>query len=134
MVSSSHGRQKALGLNISHNAFHSMTELDFLQDSDSRNVQRRSISEERARIQRRVSGFDWANSLIWAHLQHAFGPRLNQNELVSIAELVSQRLRIKLDRDARRRKAVMIKWFHENWQFILPVLRYVVLDPCEPEP
>jgi hypothetical protein len=53
---------------------------------------------------------------------------LKQEELVSIAELVAQRLRIKLDRDARRRKTVMIKWFDENWQFILPILRFVVLD------
>jgi hypothetical protein len=53
---------------------------------------------------------------------------LKQEELVSIAELVAQRLRIKLDRDARRRKTVMIKWFDENWLFILPVLRFVVLD------
>jgi hypothetical protein len=85
--------------------------------------------EEHARIQRRVSGFNWRLSYTWAYLSDAFGPRLNQEELVSIAELISGILRIRLDRDARRRKPVMIKWFEENWCYIQPVLRNVVLSP-----
>jgi hypothetical protein len=85
-------------------------------------------SEEHARIQRRVSGFNWQRSYAWAHLSHTFGPRLNQDELVSIAELTSGIVRIRLDRDARRRKPVMIKWFDENWGYIQPVLRHIVLS------
>jgi hypothetical protein len=57
-----------------------------------------------------------------------YGPCLLQEELVSIAELVSQHLEIPLDRDARRRKAVMVKWFQENWEVIEPLLRLVMLD------
>jgi hypothetical protein len=47
---------------------------------------------------------------------------------VSIRELVAQILRIKLDRDARRRKPVILKWFDENWFAIQPLLLHVVLD------
>jgi hypothetical protein len=47
---------------------------------------------------------------------------------VSIADLVAKKLDIRLDRDARRRKAVMIKWFNENWEVIEPLLRHIVLE------
>jgi hypothetical protein len=84
------------------------------------------------RIQRRLDGFNWPKSRAWAHLSCQFGPRLNQEELVSIAELVGNYLGIRLDRDARRRKIVMIKWFEEHWTAIQPILRIVVLaaDPA----
>jgi hypothetical protein len=87
-----------------------------------------SVSEECERVQRRVCGFDWRASPAWGQLNCLFGPRLSQSELVSIAELVSEPLKLKLDRDARRRKAVMIKWFEENWSYIVPLLHFVVLD------
>jgi hypothetical protein len=91
-------------------------------------------SEEHARVQRRVSGFDWRLSYAWAHLSYNFGPKLSQNELVSIAELMAGMLQIKVDRDARRRKPVMIKWFEENWRQIRPLLANVILDDPESEP
>jgi hypothetical protein len=87
-----------------------------------------SLSVERERVKRRVDGFNWKSSLVWAHLSCLYGPQLNQDELVSIGELVAQTLQIKLDRDARRRKPVMIKWFEENWLSIQPLLFHVVLD------
>jgi hypothetical protein len=86
-----------------------------------------SPSGELDRIQRRLDGFDWQKSRAWLHLCCQFGPRLNQEELVSIAELVGNHLGIRPDRDARRRKIVMIKWFEEHWTAIQPVLRLVVL-------
>jgi hypothetical protein len=75
-----------------------------------------------------MDGFHWKQSLVWAHLNYLYGPKLSQDELISIGELVAQMLQIKLDRDARRRKPVMIKWFEENWCKIQPLLFYVVLD------
>jgi hypothetical protein len=87
-----------------------------------------SISEERERVQRRVEGFNWRKSRAWTQLTCLYGPKLNQEELVSIADLVAGRLQIKLDRDARRRKTVIIKWFEENWNLIQPLLSTIVLD------
>jgi hypothetical protein len=75
-----------------------------------------------------VSGFDWQASFTWNYLVRLFGPKLRHEELVSIGELVGRRLRIKVDRDARRRKIVMIKWFEDNWSVIEPLLPWVVLD------
>jgi hypothetical protein len=87
-----------------------------------------AVSEERARVQRRVGGFNWRGSRAWAHLSYIYGPKLSQDELVSIAELVTQALPIKLDRDVRHRKVVMVKWFEENWMQIHSLLYHVVLD------
>jgi hypothetical protein len=57
-----------------------------------------------------------------------YGPRLSQDELVSIADLVARKANLRLDRDARRRKPVMLKWFDENWQIIQPLLSDIVLE------
>jgi hypothetical protein len=89
---------------------------------------RLSLSEERDRVHRRVEGFNWVNSPAWVHLTRTYGPRIVHEELVSIAVLAANRLSIRLDRDARRRKVVMVKWFQENWASIEPLLHEIVLD------
>jgi hypothetical protein len=85
-------------------------------------------SEERERVQRRIEGFNWQKSFAWFHLCCMYGPKLKQDELLSIADILAKKLEIKLDRDARRRKAVMIKWFEENWIRIRHLLPFIVLD------
>jgi hypothetical protein len=92
-----------------------------------------AISSEIQRIQRRIEGFDWQESGIWAFLCWLFGPKLSQDELVSLGGLVARTLGIQLDRDARRRKSVMIKWFEEHWIEIQPLLWFVRLDEVEVE-
>jgi hypothetical protein len=84
-------------------------------------------SEECFRINRRVGGFDWTKSYAWIELAERYGPKLVHAELVSIADLAASRLHIKLDRDARRRKVVMLKWFEENWALIRPLLEEIEL-------
>jgi hypothetical protein len=56
-------------------------------------------SYEIQRIQHRIDGFNWKNSHAWLCLCSQFGPRLSQEELVSIAELTASRLGIRFDRD-----------------------------------
>jgi hypothetical protein len=85
-------------------------------------------SEEIQRIRRRLNGFNWKESQAWRHLSFQFGPTLTQGELVSIAELIAPHAGVTLDRDARRRKMVMLKWFGEHWTMIQPLLGFVVLD------
>lgn len=83
---------------------------------------------ERNRISERISGFDPKNNIAWRTLTDRLGSNLTQRELLSIARLVSQEANIKLDRDARRRKIVLIKWFVENWKFVEPRLSDIVLE------
>lgn len=83
---------------------------------------------ERSRISERISGFDPKNNIAWRTLTDRLGSNLTQRELLSIAKLVSQEANIKLDRDAQRRKIVLIKWFVENWEFVEPRLSDIVLE------
>lgn len=88
----------------------------------------RYAEEERERVKRRISGFDWRHSIAWQELTAQFGARLTQSELISIAELVSAHIKLKLDRDAKRRKTVLIKWFQEHWIVIYPILGMISLN------
>jgi hypothetical protein len=54
------------------------------------------------------------SSPAWLRLKRHYEPKLIHEELVSIGSFLAERLDIRLDRDARRRKIVMIKWFEEN--------------------
>jgi hypothetical protein len=85
------------------------------------------IANEHLRVQSRVEGFDWRLSHAWRYLAFVYGEKVTQGELVSIADLLARSIGIRLDRDARRRKVVMIKWFEEHWAIILPFLRVVAL-------
>lgn len=87
----------------------------------------RYAEEERERVKRRMGGFDWKTSIAWQELTAQFGNKLSHDELISIAELVSVHARLKLDRDAKRRKTVLIKWFQEHWMIIYPILGMIRL-------
>ena len=84
-------------------------------------------NRERERISSRLEGFNPRDNPVWREITHRFGSNIKQPELLSIANVLSQSARIKLDRDAKRRKTVLIKWFQENWTSIYPYLDYVVL-------
>lgn len=83
---------------------------------------------EKIRVFKRLSGFVAKESMVWMELTRRFGDNLKHGELLSIAEVVSVNANILLDRDAKRRKTVLIKWFQENWAQIHPFLNYVVLE------
>jgi hypothetical protein len=91
-------------------------------------ISARPISDEHWRIERRLMGFNWQQSNAWFNLTYLYGPDLSHNELVSIGDLLAAKLHIKLDRDARRRKPVMVKWFDEHWMLVFPLLRGIVLQ------
>lgn len=88
----------------------------------------RNLILERERVKKRIRGFDWRRSQAWHTLINKFGPKLNHDELTSIADLIAGQTNIKLDRDARRRKIVLVKWFEEHWTIIQPLINIVVLS------
>lgn len=85
-------------------------------------------SMERQRIDARLNGFDPKNNPAWYSITQKFGANIKQSELLSIATVLANSANIKLDRDAKRRKTVLIKWFEENWNSISHLLNYVVLE------
>ena len=85
-------------------------------------------NEELNRVHQRVKGFDINKSIAWNALTHTFGDKLTHEELTSIAELISKTANIKLDRDAKRRKIVLIKWFEEHWDTVKCYLPIITLE------
>ena len=83
---------------------------------------------ERQRINQRLNGFNAKDNEPWKEITQRFGANIKQPELLSIANVLSQSANVKLDRDAKRRKKVLIKWFAENWEAIKPFLDYIVLE------
>jgi hypothetical protein len=85
-------------------------------------------TKEKDRIAVRLSGFNVKDNPVWKEITAKFGTNIKQPELLSIADVLARHANIKLDRDAKRRKAVLIKWFNENWASLQPYLDFVVLE------
>lgn len=90
------------------------------------------LNREKERIAGRLQGFNPKDNPAWHQITQRFGANIKQPELLSIAEVLATNACIKLDRDAKRRKTVLIKWFSENWDKIKPFLDYVVLEDANP--
>lgn len=102
------------------NGIHGSTEI--IQPTES------TGTKEKERIAERLAGFNPKDNSVWHEITQRFGASIKQPELLSIANVLAQNANIKLDRDAKRRKSVLIKWFEENWSSIRPFLDYVVLE------
>jgi hypothetical protein len=66
-------------------------------------------------------------------LTELYGP-INGQDLLSLAKVCSHYLNIYLDREASRRKVVLMKWFDENIMDIEPFLRRHIVIENEVEP
>jgi hypothetical protein len=89
-------------------------------------------SKEKDRIASRLNGFNSKDNSVWKAITQRFGANIKQPELLSMALILASHANVKLDRDAKRRKSVLIKWFEENWSAIEPFLQFVVLENAHP--
>ena len=103
---------------------------NFSQNKKKKEVKKfKSQTEiEREKVEKRLNGFCSKNSKAWETIMKYFGENLNQMELNSIAEVLSDLLSINLDREAKRRREVLIKWFDENFEKIEPYLKLIILE------
>lgn len=85
------------------------------------------ITTELLRVNQLVQGFNANKSNAWIYLKSNYGDKITHNELIHIAKIVSVYTGIRVSRDAKRRKVVLLKWFDENWHAIKPVLAMVSL-------
>jgi hypothetical protein len=85
-------------------------------------------NKEKERIADRLNGFNVKDNSVWRAITKRFGANLKQQELLSIAKVLASHANVKLDRDAKRRKSVLVKWFDEHWEELTPFLDYVVLE------
>ena len=81
--------------------------------------------KDRKKAQYRVDGFNPKESQVWKKIWTSFGKNLSKNELQSLAEVIASHFNLKLDREAKRRKEVLIKWFDENAEDVLKLLPYL---------
>lgn len=95
----------------------------------------RETLDERTRIAKRLFGFNPKDNYVIKEIAKRFGGAIKQGELIGIASAIAEKANLKLDRDAKRRKNVLIRWFDENWETVGPLLDYVVLEDvqCEEE-
>lgn len=93
-----------------------------------RKRQAKKVMREKSRLSNRMMGFNVLESEAWMGLCRRYGPEVTHEELISVAELVAQRTGVPLDRDAKRRKSVLIKWFAENWSMAKGLLDLIVLE------
>lgn len=93
----------------------------------------RETMDERSRIAKRLFGFNPKDNYVVKEISRRFGGLIKHGELVGIAAAIAERANLRLDRDAKRRKNVLIRWFDENWETIEPFLDYVVLEEVPEE-
>ena len=81
------------------------------------------IHLEKLIVKQKLSGFDGKESPVPEALEEKFGTMPNREELLSLAKVISKHLQIPLDREAYRRKNVLMKWYHDNFGQILPFIQ-----------
>jgi hypothetical protein len=75
-----------------------------------------------------LRSFNFEKSVAWDALTHHFSSGVRHRELCSVALVLSHCFGFTtISRDARRSYPVLIKWFHDNWAIIEPVLPFVAL-------
>lgn len=95
----------------------------------------RSANElERKRVDARLNGFVYKESRAWHEITRHYGDGLNQAELLSLAEVLASQIGIKVDREAKRRKEVLIKWYDENIDTIVDIMPRIKLEDKDGKP
>ncbi|KAK8842260.1 hypothetical protein M9Y10_026494 [Tritrichomonas musculus] len=94
-----------------------------LKHSNSKRKPQLKDNEELLFVNDQLKFFKPSSSAAWKLLESHFGPKINQEELLSLAMVVSTYTGISLYREYKRRKGMLIKWFDDNltqiWPFIL---------------
>jgi hypothetical protein len=59
-------------------------------------------------------------------LEEMFGRKLKQQELVVFGKVVAERLSIKLDRDTKRHRGKLLRWYSDNWGIVRPMMQEII--------
>ena len=77
---------------------------------------------------------DYRSSKAWVVLTSKFGPKVNHDELLSLAEILSFHFKIPLSRENRRQKGMLIQWYNDNlnelWPFIKKNIEVKLTNGC----
>jgi hypothetical protein len=84
--------------------------------------------QERKNLKEILTGFKMNTSAPFIYFTDRGWANLTVPELVSIAELFANEAGIPIDRESKRRKEVLFKWFSDNWDQCEPVANDLVLE------
>jgi hypothetical protein len=84
-------------------------------------------------IPMQLKGFRYKSSRAWRELSLRFGTDLTAIELLSIAEVVAFNLSLTVDRKAKRKKSLLVKWFDDNLKEVIPFLNHMRLIDTQGE-
>jgi len=90
--------------------------------SKSDDPTRRQVFIEKELNKIRLQDFNFENSQAYDMLIKKFGSLPSREALLSLARVLSYHLKINLDREAYRRKNVLLKWYDEKYLEIKDVL------------
>ncbi|OHT13120.1 hypothetical protein TRFO_16881 [Tritrichomonas foetus] len=88
----------------------------------------RQTANERLKIGERLKDYDYEKSEAWRAIKSLGWDSLNQKELLSVAYVISNKCGAVIDREAKRRKAILVKWFDENLEAIQPYFKSIKLE------
>ena len=85
-------------------------------------------SDDKEKVKAILGDFDPNKSEAWLTLEECFGVNVKQPPLLEIAKIIGQHVHINVNRNARRRKSVLIKWYHDNWNALKPYIKHFQVD------
>lgn len=80
------------------------------------------VQYEKLFLEEKRKNFDMTKCEAWSRLTQKFGQKVSQEELLTIAQIVSHELDIPLAREYKRRKEILVKWFDENLEAVWPFI------------
>lgn len=80
------------------------------------------IEYENEFVHKKLEGFEPKSSQAWQKLTERFGPKISHDEILSLAIILSENMKISLSREYKRRKIMLIKWFDENFENVWPFI------------
>jgi hypothetical protein len=87
------------------------------------------ITTEAIRVASRLGRFEWKTSHVWAEIKDHFGRSISLADLKDLTKYLGEDAGLAPDRDAKRRKSVLVKWLDENWSHLSPFLANYRFDP-----
>lgn len=75
---------------------------------------------------RKKDSFNYKDTEAYQMIVDKFGNNIRQQELIQIACCLSKKIGVKVERDSKRRKDLLFKWFQDNIDKISPMLHLVV--------
>jgi hypothetical protein len=84
-----------------------------------------SQAHERVEIQSRLTDFTPQRSPALAVIAGRGFDKLTFAELRSMGEVMAHHAGIEIDRQAKRRRSVFMKWLHDNWETLEPHFGYM---------